>query len=196
MNNHYGCELFDERELHTSLKKASKDGASYMTESEIDVIDFDRCKESYARELHLSETPRSVDAVILNQRQSPIFVEFKNGFIDRMVKYEVLQKAYDSILIYMDLVETQVKEMREKAVFILVYNEGKNEGNNDEDLLAKRAVIQQSSSYNSFAKDLARLSNDEYVCFGLKRLKNYLFREVHTYTELEFGEYLERFAGT
>lgn len=57
--------------------------------------------------------------------------------------------------------------------FILVYNESKN-----------------CSSRNRIAKHFSHKANESFIFFGMKTLKEIYFKEVYTYTELEFEQYL------
>ena len=80
--------------------------------------------------------------------------------------------------------------MREEVEYVLVYNEDINTG--DFGQLEKGAdFIQDSISFNSFAKNVSALAKERYVGFGVGMFENYCFKRVHTYTEAEFEKYLQ-----
>lgn len=55
----------------------------------------------------------------------------------------------------------------------------------------KRAdYIQDSISFDSFAKNVSALAKERYVGFGVRMFENYCFKRVHTYTEAKFETYL------
>lgn len=182
-------------ERHRStLSKTSwdKDNRVYMTTSTLDAINFDDVKGEYIKGLGLSDTPSSVDALFVDKRGYMIFVEFKNGNMDRE-KYSVQKKIYDSMLILGDITSIHISDMRKCVVFILVYNEQANEGSRDKEYIEKKKAVQPSSSYDKFAKTVSGYAGREYVCFGLRMFGKYCFKEVHTYTQEEFEEYLKTY---
>ena len=65
--------------------------------------------------------------------------------------------------------------MRKKDEFILIYNESKN-----------------SSSRADIGKHLSKKAGKEFGMFGLERYISLYFKDVHTYTESEFEEFLRR----
>ena len=180
----------------STLKETSvddRDGEKiYMTESLRRVINFDDVKNEYVKRLGLSEIPKSNDALFEDGKGSLLFVEFKNGFMDRSKQFAVRKKVYDSVLIFTDITSSRISDMRNTVKYILVYNEFVNRENScDEELRKKqKTTIQPSPSFDGLARTLGKYANEEYVCFGLKIFLNYCFKEVHTYTEEEFETYL------
>lgn len=175
----------------TSIDK--RDGTpQYMTLSTREAVNFDGVKEEYVKPLGVSEIPKSNDALFDDGKGFLVFVEFKNGFMDRPKQFAVRKKVYDSALIFTDITSKGISYMRNHMKYILVYNETANQGNNsDKDLKEKqKTAVQQSPAFDAFAKNVGRYANEEYVCFGLKIFQNYCFKEVHTYTEAEFDAYL------
>lgn len=61
----------------SSLKDTSRDSDSevpgYMTDSEIQVINFDKVKESYIRKMNLTNTPCSNDALYIGKDKRIFF---------------------------------------------------------------------------------------------------------------------------
>ncbi len=185
------CAIFDRHQ--STLKETSKDKhgtgvASYLTESTQVVVSFDDVKTEYVKDLALSESPRSCDALFVKPSGELVVIEFKAGYIDRGKQFEIRQKIYDSALILGDIAEIGISQMRQDVEFILVYRESANVGNQDEEFLKKQA--QASPGFNAFAKGVSKLAKQEYICFGLRRFENYCFKKVHTYNEDEFENYL------
>lgn len=175
----------------TSIDK--RDGTpQYMTLSTREAVNFDDVKEEYVKQLGVSEIPKSNDALFDDGKGFLVFVEFKNGFMDRPKQFAVRKKVYDSALIFADITSTGISYMRDHMKYILVYNETANQDNTpDEDLKKKRkTAVQPSPAFDAFAKNMGKYANEEYVCFGLKIFQHYCFKEVHTYTEEEFNTYL------
>ena len=67
MNNLKDIKIFSEN--ITSLKEASADTRSkkkiYMTELDLNVVNFDEVKKNYIKDLRLSDVPKSNDALLL-----------------------------------------------------------------------------------------------------------------------------------
>ena len=165
-----------------------------MIDSDYQVVDFDKVKDSYSKNLHIPVIPKSNDAMFEDGKGDIIFVEFKNCMIDGKLKPEIRKKIYDSLLIFSDITSKTLTYMREHAKYFLVYNESENLSNPYDDTLKKKNAIQNSQSYNFIAKDITGLAKKELVCFGLDMFQRYCFKEVHTYTEAEFREYLTTLA--
>lgn len=86
-----------------SLKKTSLDengnaAKCYMTDSDLEVYDFDKVKERYVRSFGLAQMPKSVDALTSSVSGEFCLIEFKNGKLDKDKGEEVRRKAYDSLL--------------------------------------------------------------------------------------------------
>lgn len=176
----------------TSLDKRDDRTVVYMTESTKLVVNFDKVKEEYVKPLKLCEVPKSNDALMTDEKNKLIFIEFKNGYMDRAKQFAVRKKIYDSILILSDIVSLGISDMRTFVDYILVYNEEVNEKNPDV-IKERKTHIQPSASFNNFAKGVSNLAKEEYVCFGVKQFENYCFKKVHTYTEKEFEKYILSF---
>ena len=77
----------------SSFKDTSRDSdgkaPKYMTNSEIQVINFDKVKESYIKEMNLSDTPCSSDALYIGKEEKLFFIEFKNGVMKNNKIYNV-----------------------------------------------------------------------------------------------------------
>lgn len=174
----------------STLKETSldcRDGkAVYMTESSLCAVNFDDVKNEYVQNLHLSEIPKSNDALFVCG-DTLLFAEFKNGYIDRAKQFEIRKKIYDSLFIFTDITSLRISDLRKMMEYILVYNETANAGNKE---LSPKNEVQPSVSFNQIAQTLRGYAQKEYVCFGLLRYQNYCFKAVHTYTQAEFEAYL------
>lgn len=180
----------------STLKETSVDfhdqtNIQYMTASEMDAVNFDEVKEEYIRDLSLVEAPKSNDALFILKNGTLVFVEFKNGYMDKVKEYGVRKKIYDSIIILTDILGCGVASLRQNMEYILVYNESANEDQH-EVIEKKKFMVQSSRAYDNLAKNIFQMARREYVCFGVNIFKNYCFKDVHTYTEKEFEEYLEK----
>lgn len=173
-----------------TLKETSKDNNHevYMTESMRPVINFDKVKDEYVKELNLPKIPQSNDALFAEDEKGYIvFVEFRNGAVK---EYEVRKKIYDSVLIYSDITSSSISSMRETVKYILVYNEGKAAKSKTEDM--KDTFVEPSESYDTIAKGTSKFAKQPYVKFGVNIFKNYCFKDVQTYTKEEFDDYLKQ----
>lgn len=190
-------------EMQDSIKEASydKEHTEYMTESTMQVCQFDKVKEWYiANKIPLANpNPKSNDALYFHD-EAVFFMEFKNGKIDNRVNFEINKKIYDSMFILFDLKYCDkkgnnvdsVSYTRKNMEYILVYNEEQYKKSGDTSQgkeginRQKSRNSSQSSHRTQLYKAVRNLANKELILFGLDQFKNYLFKDVHTYTEEEF----------
>ena len=92
-----------------------------MTASQRIVTNFDHVKNVYSRSHHLSEFLTSIDALFNDKNGNLVFVEFKNGFLDKKEQYCLQKKLYDSILILLDTTSEPFSSFREQSKFATVY---------------------------------------------------------------------------
>lgn len=189
MTKIYDVEIF--KNNISTLKETSKDDENnkYMTELELEVVNFDKVKDEYIRKYKTATEIKSVDSLVcINDLDS--FVEFKNGVIsyyenskknsdeipEHCLKKDILHdidwKIRDSLLVFCDVLGETISYTRQNLDFILVYNEDKNMYRDD----LKNAILKKS--------------NDELVKFGFKKYEIF-FRKVHTYTENNLNEYVK-----
>ncbi len=184
------------RDNMSSLRETSKDSDSSnpecMTNSEIAVVNFDKVKESYIKDMKLSFTPCSNDALYIDKNGDLYFIEFKNGIMTRPMIFNVYNKIYDSLLIFNDIVGQNISFCRKHVNFILVYNESKNlseDYNNEGKNLSKDDKIKnQDCSKAKIVKRLYSKAKKKYIRFGLERFEKLYFQEVFTYTQQEFED--------
>ena len=179
-------EIFSESTQ--SLKETSKDDSNsqdiqYMTSSEREVINFDLVKRKYANTLDMSEeSATSVDA-ILPFRDRIIFLEFKNGIVNNR---NIKDKARDSLLIFLDIIQKSIEYSRRYIDFVVVYNAEKNPVSSQE----KKRRLQETPSRVSIATCLMNKAGEEFIRFDLERYKTLYYRNIHTYTKENFDSYL------
>jgi hypothetical protein len=179
----------------TTLKDASKDnhdGADiYMTESTLSVVNFDSVKSEYIKDMGLSETPKSSDALFSDERNNYYFIEFKNGRIDKAKIFEIRLKIFDSLLIFTDIIGKGIGFTRENMNYILVYNEDKNPLDEN-----KGSDIQVSRSRDEIAKHfIEKKAKKKYIRFNLERFEKLYFKGVFTLTEGAFeNEFVSKFS--
>lgn len=164
------------RNNRKSLKELSEDTANseYMTESTMEAIDFDTVKESYTRKLKLPMSNAfSVDAILCKDNKI-IFIEFKNGFMEKATIQNVHDKVRDSLLILNAITDINVCTTQKEAEFILVYNERKN------------------NSKKNITNSIMKKAKKEMILFGLHRFETLYFKDVHTYTKQEFNQYIKK----
>ena len=164
----------------TSIDSDNGITPKYMTDSEIKVINFDKVKDCYIKDMKLSYTPCSSDALYISKDEKIYFVEFKNGKMTKEKVYNVYNKIYDSLLIFNDIVNKNISFCRENVNFVLVYNESKNSDQDGE-------LKQEDSSKAKIGKYFYAKAKKKYVRFDLDRFKTIYFQDVFTYTESEFA---------
>lgn len=113
----------------------------------------------------------SVDALMMAFSEV-LFIEFKNGNM-KSEKAAVKNKVRDSLLLFCDITQKNIEYTRRNMKFILVYNGSKN--------CPSRSLI---------AKHISEKANEPFISFGMEIFKGLYFKEVCTYTELEFDQYL------
>lgn len=181
----YNIPIFKKNMSTFKETSYDKDGEEpgYMTDSQIQVINFDKVKDGYIKNLALSNTPCSNDALYFGKDNKIFFVEFKNGVLDERPRrnFNICKKIYDSLLIFNDIVNKNISFCRENLYFILVYNESKNRRE------ACRTE-QEESSKAIISKKIHKKAKKKFVRFGLDRFEKLYFKEVFTYTESEFED--------
>lgn len=190
-------------ELQSSLEETSydQDHGEYMTHSQMQVCAFDKVKEWYVSEKipKANPNPKSNDALYFG-KEGCFFIEFKNGKISNEVNYEINKKIYDSLFLLFDLkyqdkngkMVDSISYTRDFMTYILVYNEENylkfgptRQGKEGEK--RQRGVL-QSYYRDKLFKTMRGLAKEEFILFGLDQFKNYLFKDVYTYTEKEFEQ--------
>jgi hypothetical protein len=75
-----------------------------MTDSLLEVVNFDAVKDHYITSLKLSTVPKSKDALLVKSDRKSIFIEFKNGCVNKKEEFDIRKKIYDSLLLLTDII--------------------------------------------------------------------------------------------
>ncbi|MEE1154027.1 MAG: hypothetical protein UH241_02615 [Acutalibacteraceae bacterium] len=182
--------------FRSTIKETSlPDDKKVFIDSEIEAIDFDKVKNDINKNL------KSNDALIINQNNKWIFIEFKSGFIRDDVERECMIKIYDTILLSIDIAfnnsieyikENPLQFFKQNCDYYLVYG-SKNEPFNESYMttgtrkyLNNIGYFEKNKSKKAIAHRLAQKANDNYILFGLHKFKGYLFKNVYTIDEDAF----------
>lgn len=177
----------------TSAYNDEKHQKQIFIDSDREVINFDKVKDTYVKEcnLDLSDKPNSSDAILWENNDIIYLIEFKSGEIGFQEVFNINLKISNSVFLLMDILKEPLEFFREKVEYILVfdgekhhraksYNAGKLE-KNQVNCSVSRAMIQ--GKLNEKAKQ-------EHIQFNLGRYKNFLYHNVHTYTKSQFMNFL------
>ena len=189
--------------FEVSKDSSDKENPVYMVGIDEDiskdiVIDFDDVKTAFCKKFHKSnEVFKSADALLYSEvKNKLIFVEFKNGKVK-----DVKTKLKDSLLVFSNIVDVDLKFCRKYLEYIVVYNYEKNKQYVEQEKDKYRKEGQnKSQSLNreyieGFVKPLFRLAKDEIILGDLKLMKDICVSEVHTYTVDEFIKYYSKNCG-
>ncbi len=194
--------IIDEKSSTLKITSYDKDNNEYMVESNLEVCSFGDVKEWYVKnKVPLANpNPKSNDALFFDETES-FFIEFKNGKIDNTVNYKLNKKIYDSLFMLFDLkyvdrkgdAVDSISYTRNNMNYILVYNEQKYlqagpTRQTREGFERQNIEVKMSQHRDILFSTVKKLAKDELIKFGLDQFKNYLFKNVHTYTVKEFEE--------
>lgn len=91
------------------------------------------------------------------------------------------------MLIFLDIVNKNIRFSRKYIDFILVYNLAKNSLHNQR----KNGGLQDSISRILIGKHIKKKAGEELVLCDLGKFKGLYFKNVHTYSQKEFEEYIQ-----
>ena len=156
------------------------------------VIDFDDVKTAFCKSFAKSnEVFKSADALYFDEvKNKLIFVEFKNGKVR-----DVKTKLKDSLLVFSNIVDVDLKFCRKYLEYIVVYNYEKNKKYVEQEKGKYRKEEQNKSQSLSkeyiegFVKPLFKLAKDEIILWDLEIMRDICVSNIHTYTVQEFIEY-------
>lgn len=144
-----------------------------MCESNLTVIDFDKIPNEYGKRKKIS-SPKSNDALYIDDNNNWYFIEFKNGQIE---KGEIYRKIYDSLIMLIEMnIAPNFDFFRSHAQYILVYNSKKS------------ANAPLSEARNFIYNNITNLAQQETKLFEVEKFEKYLFYETHTYAQELFQE--------
>lgn len=181
--------------FEVSKDSSDKENPVYMVGIDEDiskdiVIDFDDVKTAFCKKFHKSyKVFKSADALLYSEvKNKLIFVEFKNGKVKG-----VKTKLKDSLLVFSNIVDVDLKFCRKYLEYIVVYNYEKNKQYVEQEKEEQNKSQSLSREYiEGFVKPLFRLAKDEIILWDLKLMKDICVSEVHTYTVDEFIKYYSK----
>ena len=183
--------------LEVSLDDSDKNNPVNMVDADKDiskdiVIDFDDVKTAFCKKFHKSyEVFKSADALIYSEvNNNLIFVEFKNGKVK-----DIKTKLKDSLLVFSNILDVNLKFCREHLEYIVVYNYEKNKQYVEQEKDKYRKEDQNKSQslikeyIDGFVKRVSNFAKDEIILWGLGIMEDICVSKVHTYTVDEFVKY-------
>ena len=117
--------LSDPSKYIEPISEISKNGDTPLVNSKVEAINFDKIKDDYFDE-KCPDYPSTSNDAIIDYDDMDYFVEFKDVASLKNLKKEVYQKIRDSMLIYLDLVDDTLANVKDNLGYILVYNPNKN----------------------------------------------------------------------
>lgn len=184
------CELA--RKFISTVSETSFDSEHQesLVRSDYPVANLDSIKTDYAVRRGIEE-PRSADALHVDYDGTMAVIEFKAGKMSSRKQYEVLQKAYDSVVILLDATNHTMDSFRSKSSFILVYNFEKNFPTAEE--TRDSSFLSDPPSFTRINKVVHGFAGKPAIRFGLAKLGNHCFSRVFTYSVDEFRtEFLKK----
>ena len=184
-----------------TLKQTSYDSANddYMSNIDYQVIDFDKVKDKYLKSLDGGPCQKCLSNDALFQVGDQwYFIEFKNGVITIQIDDEIKTKIYDSLLIFLEIIDEHIDYSREKVNYILVFNSDYIDRPNYSRNFKRdeyRRYFEQIDCIDYRADllhSMERLSGEfGKPQFGLGRLKKFIFKDVKTLPKRVFDEYIK-----
>ena len=171
MLTQFSCTL---KEASEDITKSSAD--KYMTLCETPVVNFDAFKNAFVKNMSLTSMPLSCDVLYMTTQNDFFMIEFKNGKIEALKKYEINVKIFESLLMLSEKLSHTIDFMRNNLAFILVYNENVEHGPKEF----------EDTGINAIEKSIFDLARIRKIRFGLHRFKKLYFRDVFTYSKAEF----------
>lgn len=158
-----------------TLKESSYDKTNevYMVDYLYDVLDYDGIAVAHQKIKGYPYRLSSNDAVYISHEGTPYFIEFKNGSID---KVDIQKKGVGSAMLAMEIgIAESLKELQEKAIYILVYNES--------------AIVQKQAQSQKRLSNATRRKGNRKI----RRLIElngvaWIYHEAFSYTISEFEE--------
>jgi hypothetical protein len=155
-----------------TLEKTSEDvhkppEERYMTSCKKLVVNIDKFKNDFVKNMGLHTIPLSCDALCMVSPEEFFLIEFKNGVIDDLKNYEVKVKIFETLLILTEKLGRTIQFTRENMTFVLVYNE---------EAMHKFYIHRKVFSHTSNFK----------VAMGLARFEKIYFKTVNVYSKTEF----------
>ncbi|MDR0305866.1 MAG: hypothetical protein LBI42_03400 [Chitinispirillales bacterium] len=165
-------------DFHETLEKTSEDCTQHvnMTACQDDVVNIDKLKDSFVKNMKLTKAPKSCDALYMTPQDEFFMIEFKNGIIKGIENYEINVKIFETLLMLSEKFDKTIKYTREYMNFILVYNESVSHGEKQF----------EDTGIGLVQKPIFKRANTHMIRFGIHRFKKLYFKDVFTYSKAEF----------
>ena len=149
-----------------------------LTDINVEAYNFDKLMEEYIKKNGIRNTSQkeSCDAlyIAVGSKQEICLIEFRSGKISKDLN-NLKSKAYSSLLVLTDILNTTISTTRISVSLFLVYDK---EINPDNEKVAN-------------ARAVALRTNNRFVRFGLRKFEGLYFKEVHTIDKNEFDDYFK-----
>ena len=188
------------RRCQCQIKYTSKydgeKGSEYMTESSMQVIRFETVVRKFVEPSRRGSLPCAVDALYLSGNGHAFFIEFKSGKLmgasgkGNDACLDVKLQALESLLLFADLEDMDVKTMSTHASFILVYNEDKNPPKDE------NSGLPDSPSMRAKTAIGRHRAKAKVIRFGFERFERHYFQHVLTLNPCEFQDYIKGWGDT
>ena len=169
-----------------TLKFISKDtsGNDFLTDSRVFAIWYDKVKDNFVREKHLPQKQKSIDGLLFFN-DIYYFIEFKNQREKSLGRAEIIQKMYDSLIIFWSRTGFDMNKLYNDGEFVLVYNEDKLDGG-----------VKLSNSFDKIVSSVNQYrTNPPSSCKGMKTLPKAVklyFSKFHLVRKKDFPAFLTR----
>lgn len=152
------------------------------------MYNYDTYQNEYFSYYGSSQPEGSIDAVFKTNVHW-FFVEFKNGVLVSNKVKDMKKKLVPSLLTFLDTIHETLSYARNHISFILVYNIVKNPTYTK---VLLRNEVQESESRNELKSKIVKLAKKEPVFFKLGQYKNVFFKDVYTYNQEQFKDFLQK----
>lgn len=205
---------------YSTLRETSRDGSKHeeMSFLEKQVINFDKVKSYYLSRLDKGpcKMPLSNDA-LFQIGDTWYFVEFKNGVIDIEENIGIVNKIYNSLFIFLEIINKHIDYSRNNIVYILVFNEDclkkgitpnfkVNEYLKDKKKYESLRLVEENklacdeiNPSNYRAALFTSLQNIKFdsssltAQFDLARFERFIFKKVYTIPKYAFDNFFNRY---
>ena len=164
-----------------TLEKTSEDDNKstsdrYMTSCKQTVVNIDKFKDDFVKNMSLTSVPKSCDALYMTSQKKFFMIEFKNGKIEAKKNYEINMKILESLHMLSEVFSETIAFMRDNMYFILVYNEN----------IVHGQVQYENTGIRRISGPVFKRARIREIRFGLHRFKKLYFKDVFTYSKAEF----------
>lgn len=174
---------FSDTLKNTSIDTSDENSPKYMTPCQKEVVYFDQFKIDFMKTLLITDEKdfcKSCDAIYMTVPQKEFFmIEFKNGdFKNKDIRIKILES-----LLLLSKKYPKTNFVQGNMYFIFVYNEnvcGQEQHKNTEVKNVSKYVFEQAKEHE--------------IRFGLSRFKKLYFKDVFTYSKVEFeAEFVSKY---